>query len=68
MDQADRDKDNVGDVCDNCPYDYNPDQVTHITVCKQFSVKTELTDRKHLHAGNWPTEVMSSISNILFIK
>ena len=24
--QADRDRDNVGNPCDNCPFDYNPNQ------------------------------------------
>ena len=27
VDQLDRDDDGVGDACDNCAQDYNPDQV-----------------------------------------
>lgn len=29
-DQKDRDGDKVGDACDSCPYDPNPDQVRNV--------------------------------------
>lgn len=31
VDQSDVDRDGVGDVCDNCPLDYNSDQVLATT-------------------------------------